>query len=193
MRRMKAAFLRGINVGGRNRLPMRDLVAAIEAIGGTGVRTYLQSGNAVFEGADGDEATRLADAIEEAHGFRPLVLILDEVRLRRAVDRNPFPEAEASPKALHLFFPFGEPSPGAFEALAEVRAPSERVEIRDGIVYLHAPDGIGRSKLAARIARSLGVETTARNWRTVTRVAEMMTGDVHDHGAAARGSPDGDR
>ena len=170
---MNAAFLRGINVGGRNRLPMRDLVSAIESVGGTHVRTYLQSGNAVFDAPGEDTAERLEAAIEEAHGCRPRVLILGGARLRRAVEQNPFPEAEATPTSLHLFFLFSEPSPTAIEALDEVRAPSERVEARDGVVYLHAPDGIGRSKLAERIGRSLGVEATARNWRTVTRVAEM--------------------
>lgn len=187
---MRAAFLRGINVGGRNRLPMRDLVAAIESVGGAEVRTHLQSGNAVFEAADGDAAKRLEDAIEAVHGFRPRVLILDEGRLRRAVDGNPFPDAEASPTSLHLFFPFGEPAPAAAEVLDEVRAPSERVQLGDGVVYLHAPDGIGRSKLAARLGGALGVETTARNWRTVARVAEMLGIDVRGRGAVARDSAD---
>lgn len=179
---MKVAFLRGINVGGRNRLPMRDLTAAIGSIGGTRVRTVAQSGNAVFEPPVGDEVTpaaalaaRLEAAIEANHGVRPRVLVLDGADLRRALDGNPFPEAEDAPTTLHLFFFHGgEADAAGIGRLEGARAPSERWALRPGVVYLHAPDGIGRSKLAERLGRVLGDGATARNWRTATRTAALL-------------------
>ena len=101
------ALFRGINVGGRNKLPMRDLVAVLEDLGLTDVKTYIQSGNAVFH-ADGVDNAELSDAIsaaiQERHGFAPQVLLLGISDLAEAIASNPFPEAEADPKTLHLFF-----------------------------------------------------------------------------------------
>lgn len=174
---MKVALLRGVNVGGRNRLRMKDMRTLLEQVGATDARTYLQSGNAVFSAPDDDEAAfadRLSAAIEAAHGFRPLVLVLDGSELARAVERNPFPEADAAPKAVHLFFPVRPASSPDLQALEAVRRDGEAFALLQGVLYLHAPEGIGRSKLAERIDRALGAETTARNWRTVTRLLAML-------------------
>jgi uncharacterized protein (DUF1697 family) len=90
---------------------------------------------------------------------------------------NPFPQAEERPSALHLFF-LSEPSSNPdFELLNTLKAGSESFVLTEDVFYLHAPDGIGRSKLAARVERLLGVDVTARNWRTVSKVAEMV-GDL---------------
>lgn len=168
-------LLRGINVGGRNRLPMGDLVSILESSGLEDVETYIQSGNVVFRSAKvsstlGEE---IATAVEERHGFRPRVLLLDADRLREAAESNPFPEAEAEPGTLHLFFLATAPESPDVEALDRLVSPSERFHLAGDVFYLHAPDGIGRSKLAANVEKHLGVAATARNWRTVERLREM--------------------
>ncbi len=173
------ALFRGINVGGRNVVPMKELVHDLRSLGLEDVRTYIQSGNAVFRAADGDAAelgATIAVKVEESHGFRPQVLVLSAGELEDAIRSNPFPEAEAEPKTLHLFFLASPPPAPDLDALAAIRSPSERFELTDRVFYLHAPDGIGRSKLAAKAERLLGVAVTARNWRTVGKLLEMATG-----------------
>jgi uncharacterized protein (DUF1697 family) len=176
------ALLRGINVGGAGTLPMKELVAILESLGATNARTYIQSGNAVFE-IDGKAAStgagkkaftaKLAAAIDKKHGFAPLVLILDVKEFSRLAAANPYPEAEAEPKSLHLFFLTGKPATANLKSLEPLRSPTERYELHKSVLFLHAPDGIGRSKLAANVERKLGVPITARNWRTVCKLLEI--------------------
>jgi uncharacterized protein (DUF1697 family) len=172
-------LLRGINVGGKNRLPMADLVADLEALGLENVKTYIQSGNVVFQASSDAvldvEALQddVAGRIERRHGFRPQVVVLGAGALEQAAAANPFPEAEAEPRSLHLFFLASAADAPDLEGLEAVKASSERFELADGVFYLHAPDGIGRSRLAAKVEKSLGVTVTARNWRTVRKLLEM--------------------
>lgn len=170
------ALLRGVNVGGRNRLPMGDLVSVLESLGLEDVQTYIQSGNVVFR-SPGEVSPALAEdvarAIEDRHGFRPRVHLLDGGRLEEAVESNPFPEAASEPRTLHLFFLSSPPDTPDIESLTEKRSPSERFHLDGDVFYLHTPDGIGRSRLAANVERHLGVSATARNWRTVEKLREM--------------------
>lgn len=169
-------LLRGINVGGKNRLPMKELRAYMTSLQLYDVETYIQSGNAVFRAGEGVVAglpTRLASTIEAHHGYSPQVLILSRAEWRVAMDSNPFPEAEAEPETLHLFFLASTPHEPDLDLLRASQLPSERFQLTDEVFYLHAPDGIGRSKLASKIGRSLGVEMTARNWRTVVKLWEL--------------------
>ncbi|MCG6949053.1 MAG: DUF1697 domain-containing protein [Acidobacteria bacterium] len=174
--RIFIALFRGINVGGRNILPMKDLRAVLEELGFEGVRTYIQSGNAVCRHAEG-RASRLAErisaAIESSHGFGPEVLLLTADELERAMNANPFSEGMAEPSKLHLFFLSAVPADPNLDALEEARAASERFELDADVAYLHAPDGIGRSKLAARLESALGVTGTGRNWRTLCKIMEL--------------------
>jgi len=173
------ALLRGINVGGRNRLPMDDLVEAMQDLGAENVRTYIQSGNAAFEYAGnlpGGFSARLAEVIELRKGFAPQVLVLTLDRLEHSAVRNPFPEAEDKPKSLHVFFLAFKPPDPDMQALEEARAESESFRLEGAVFYLHAPDGIGRSRLAAGVERALGVSATARNWRSVQKILEMAGG-----------------
>jgi uncharacterized protein (DUF1697 family) len=167
------ALLRGINVGGNNKLPMRELVPLLERLGLYNVKTYIQSGNVVFQSAQSDLARfsqAITDAIRQSHGFAPYVLILDSKALQEAIAANPFPEGETEPKSLHLFFMDASPQTFNADALDRVKASNERYQLIDQVFYLHAPDGIGRSKLAATMGKGWGVNITARNWRTVTEV-----------------------
>ena len=171
------ALIRGINVGGRKRLPMKSLVETIEGIGGRGVQTYGQSGNAVFR-HDEDDRTRLAtafaQALAEACDFRPRVMFLRPGELRDALADNPFPDAAADPSRLHLAFLEAPPDEPALDRLEGLRSGSERFSLSGSVFFLHAPDGIGRSKLAAGFEQALGVAATVRNYRTLRKVAERV-------------------
>ena len=169
------ALIRGINLVGRRSLPMKELKVMCEGAGCRDVRTYIQSGNVIFRSAATDVerlSKRLAKMIFTSRGFEPYVLVLTRDELKRAAARNPFPEATANHKSLHLFFMGQTPKPD-LEKLEAVRAKSERFQLVGKTFYLHTPDGFGKSKLAQRAERLLGVEATARNWRTVTTLIEM--------------------
>lgn len=167
------ALFRGINVGGNNILPMKELAALLEKLGAHGVKTYIQSGNAVFrhqaERAS-QLSSRISAAIKESHSFEPRVLLLDLVEMEQAMASNPFPEAESDPKTLHLYFLASAPRNPDLEMLDSLQKDNEQFKLIDNVFYLHAPDGIGRSKLAERVEKALGVAATARNWRTVSKI-----------------------
>jgi len=171
------ALFRGINVSGKNILPMTELRRELESFNLQDVRTYIQSGNAVFSAKtrlSKTLSTKIADRIEQRRGFIPYVLILSADQLANAIESNPFPQAEAEPKTLHLFFLSSVAAAADIESISARKSPSERYRLTDGVFYLHAPDGIGRSKLAANVEKLLGVTATARNWRTVQKLWEMV-------------------
>ena len=168
------ALLRGVG-GGIRPLPMRELAAALEGIGLKDVRTYIQSGNVVFTSARA--ASRLAGEIERCvekkFGFHSKTFVLSVSDLRRAARANPFPQADAAPKTLHLFFLARPAKAAQLDAMNELKAKSEQFVLTSKVLYFHTPEGFGISKLAAKAERLLGVETTARNWRTVGKLLEM--------------------
>ncbi len=170
------ALFRGINVGGNNKLPMKELVAVLEGLGLQGIKTYIQSGNVVFrsKATDTQLATRIAAAIKKSHGFEPKVLLLDAGRLEKAIKANPFPEGEGEGNTLHFNFLESIPSKPDLARIEKVRAASERWQLEGDVFYLHAPDGIGRSKLASGMERLLGVPMTGRNWNTVRKLKELI-------------------
>ncbi len=103
----RVALFRGINVGGKNKMPMADLVTTPESIDCRSVNTYIQSGNVVFTSSVKSKRLLtwgLVDAVESQSGFRPRILLLDRKQYETAVEHNPFPEASADPKSLHFFF-----------------------------------------------------------------------------------------
>ena len=172
------ALLRGVNVGGHHKLPMRELVQLLEALGLHNVQTYIQSGNVIFQTETSDPAAlsqMISRAIGQSHRFTPQVFILDMAALRQAIAANPFPEGEAAPKSLHLFFLDDDPKHLDWAALEAVKQTNERYALVDRVFYLHAPDGIGRSKLAEKVGQGWGVAITARNWRTVNTLMGMAT------------------
>ena len=170
-------LVRGVNVGGRNRLPMRSLRAELKRAGCARVRTYIQSGNAVFLAtpeAARRGALRVASTVEELLG-RPLPVILRTVgELAAAVDANPFPESEGEPRKLHLGFMAVRPSEARVAALDPDRSPPDEFAVRGREIYLLLPAGAAGSKLtAAYFDRVLGVATTFRNWQTVRRLLDL--------------------
>lgn len=182
------ALMRGVNIG-RRRLPMADLRRALEAAGCTGVATYLQSGNAVVgvpSTAGRTAATVgpwLEDVIGAAAGFEVPVAVRTGRDLAAVVAANPYPRAAG--KALHVIFyrPGPEPGPVADQALARIDPAGftpEHCTARGDDLYLHLPDGIGRSALAkavdAAARRKPALMGTARNWNTVTQLAALAAG-----------------
>ncbi len=169
-------FLRGINVGGRNILPMSELKALLEELGCTDVRTYIQSGNVVFRHKEG-QAVGLSETISNAvlsrFHFAPTVLLLTASYLENALAANPFSSAEEKPKTVHLYFLSAAPAAPDLGGLKQLKLASEEFELIDQVLYLYAPNGIGRSKLAARVEKLLGVSATARNWRTAQKMLEL--------------------
>ncbi|MFD3551731.1 DUF1697 domain-containing protein [Streptomyces goshikiensis] len=176
-----AALLRGINVGGAKKVPMAELRQVLEGLGHGDVQTYLQSGNAVFStGRTDPDPTALARELEaaiEAHfGFAVPCLVVDGAYLRAVADACPFPAAELEGKQLHATF-FAE-QPGA-ERFAGIDGPSylpEEYRVGDRVVYLYAPNGLGRSKLGEALARPAvvrGIDVTSRNWNTVVKLIEL--------------------
>jgi uncharacterized protein (DUF1697 family) len=181
------ALLRGINVGGKNKVGMADLRQLATALGHTEVATYIQSGNLVFS-SDADDPIALADALEAEiaakTGVRSAVVVLSRADLAQVVADNPFP-GEPNPKALHAVL---HRDPVSAERIAAVGAAEERARAKGCLdevavvgrtLFMHTPDGLGRSELAAQLARSVTkTEGTARNWATVSRLLEMLDPDA---------------
>lgn len=170
------ALFRGINVGGNHILPMKELTARLEELDAHHVKTYIQSGNAVFQHKAKNVSSlagQIRAAIQKRHGFEPQVFLLDLAEMEKAMASNPFPVAEAEPKTLHLYFLAAVPENPDLTILDSLKKDNEQFQLLDNIFYLHAPDGIGRSKLAERAEKVLGVAATARNWRTVCKITAM--------------------
>jgi uncharacterized protein (DUF1697 family) len=155
---------------------MKELAALLEKLGADSVKTYIQSGNAAFQHRT-ENITQLSSsisaAIKESYGFEPQVLLLDLVEMEQTMASNPFPEAEAEPKTLHLFFLTSASQNPNWPMLDSLKQENEQFKLIDKVFYLYAPDGIGRSKLAERVEKALGVAATARNWRTVCKIMEL--------------------
>ncbi|MET7730508.1 DUF1697 domain-containing protein [Streptomyces sp. NPDC005402] len=176
-----AALLRGINVGGSRKVPMADLRTLMEGLGHDGVRSYLQSGQAVFTADHGDEdslAAELTEAIEKRFGFTVDVIVRDHAYLKAIADNCPFPAAELEGKQLHVTY-FSVPVDA--DRFAEIDRSAhlpEEFRLGDRALYLYAPNGLGRSKLAEQLSRprlNKGVIATSRNWNTVVKLVEMTS------------------
>lgn len=172
------ALLRGINVGGRNRLPMKSLSQILESAGCEQVKTYIQSGNVVFK-SDVGPVDRFCEefgrAIEKEHGFCPAILLITADELRAAIASNPYSQAVSEPKTLHLSFLESPPQEERAVDAKRLLSESESYTINGSLLYLHAPDGIGRSKFAGGIERALQTKMTGRNWRTVMKLEELVS------------------
>ena len=166
------ALLRGINVGGRNPVPMAGLRALFEQHGCGSVSSYIQSGNVLFTNEAADRAAlarQLADAVAQTFGVASPVLLRTSTEIARVSASHPF---GADTSRTHVAFLDREPDDaGAFEP-ADVEP--DRFELAGTELYLLYPNGVHGSRLTgALIERRLGVTATIRNWRTVTRLAEL--------------------
>jgi uncharacterized protein (DUF1697 family) len=171
------ALFRGINVGGKNLLPMKVLTEMFERAGGADVRTYIQSGNVVFV-ASPRVAARIPKLvttdIARSAGLRVPVVLRSAAEMRAVVKSNPFLPHEANDKALHVLFLEHAPDAAARAALDPKRSPPDAFAVVGREVYLLCPNGIARTKLTnAYFDAALATTSTARNWRTVLTLVEM--------------------
>ncbi|MFF0595452.1 DUF1697 domain-containing protein [Streptomyces antibioticus] len=179
MATMYAALLRGVNVGGNRKLPMAELRSLLGEMGYGDVRTYLQSGQAVFSTEQGTEdsiAGDIATEIEKHFGFDVDLLVRDHAYLKAIIDACPFPAADLEPKQLHVTYFSAPVDPTRFTEIDQPAYHPEEFRLGDRALYLYAPDGLGRSKLAEALARprlTKNLTATTRNWNTVVKLAEM--------------------
>lgn len=155
---------------------MKELVGLLDRDGLSGARSYIQSGNLVLRtraGTADSLAKRIGKLVLKGHGFEPRVFVLGVADVQSAVAANPFPHAEAAPQTLHLFFLAGVPRAPDLESLNGLRAGREAFALHGTVFYLHSPDGLGVSRLAGRAEKLIGVDATARNWRTVRKLLEL--------------------
>lgn len=170
-------LLRGINVGGHNKIPMAELRALGDAAGWADVKSYIQSGNLVFSAAGKAPAleAELERLIQQRFGLSVPVLVRSVQQWSAFVDSNPFPNASAKePNLVMLALSKAKPRADAATRLIERGADGERVEQFAQHLWIHLPAGAGRSKLTPAVFdRFAGSPVTLRNFRTVLRIAEM--------------------
>ena len=171
------ALLRGVNVGGKNKLPMADLRAIFAEAGCAAVKTYIQSGNVVFESAPAlaesvPEVVTLA--VQQRFGFESAVVIRSGEELRQVAASNPF-DTSGDPRKLHVAFLSEAPNAEAVARLDPERSPPDAFAVRGRHVYLHYPNGAAGSRLTNEyLAAQLQTASTMRNWRTVLTLMEMV-------------------
>jgi uncharacterized protein (DUF1697 family) len=175
------SMLRGVNVGGNNKIKMAELKDLYESLGFTDVQTYIQSGNVVFKTKDrGDEklSKKIGTAIEKRFGFCPEVIVRTAEEMRDIVKRNPFAQRkDVEPAKLLVVFLASDPGKPAREAVAKIEAREELKPIGSEI-YIYFPDGQGQSKLKfALVEKACGkIASTGRNWNTVEKLTGMAVG-----------------
>jgi uncharacterized protein (DUF1697 family) len=169
-----AALLRGINVGGKNMLPMAKLVELFATAGCKNVETYIQSGNVVFD-ASASVAKHapgaVSEAIERQFGYKVPMALRSGAEMAGIIRGNPFLAQGAAERELYVYFQTGEPAAAELDAR---RSPPDEFELRGREIYLRLPNGAGRTKLTnAYFDAQLKTACTARNWATVLRLAAM--------------------
>jgi uncharacterized protein (DUF1697 family) len=181
------ALLRGINLGGKNKVAMADLRAIVSELGHADVSTYIQSGNVLFTAPPGAAAAEVAAAMTAAIaaklGVHSPVIVLTRDELTGIVGANPFP-GEPDPKRVHAVVLNTPPGPDLLDRIARAQEQSQAkgqraaVLARERTLYLHTPEGYGSSDLSAAVLRIVsapkaGVTGTARNWATMTKLIEL--------------------
>lgn len=172
------ALLRGINVGRNKRVTMADLRALLESLGYDEVRTHGQSGNAVFateRGRAPELEGQIAARIEADLGMEVKVLVRAAGELAAVVDQNPFVARRIGAKELHVAFCSAAPSAGALATVDPEACAPDEFALGPGVIYVRLPNGVTGSRLPDW-ERVLGVDVTARNWNTVTRLHELTGG-----------------
>jgi uncharacterized protein (DUF1697 family) len=174
---MHVALFRGINVGGNKLLPMADLAEIFHGAGASDVVTFIQSGNVVFRAAAPKAAgiaTQVIAEVQKRFGFHAPILLRTHAELARIVSENPFLARSADPKKNYLAFLQDVPSAAAAAALDPNRSPPDAFELRGKDLYLHFPNGVGKTKLTNDyLDRTLKTVSTVRNWNTVTKLFEL--------------------
>jgi uncharacterized protein (DUF1697 family) len=172
------SMLRGINVSGQKKIKMDELKRLYEELGFNRVRTYVQSGNVVFEGPEQDTAKlaeMIGDQIEHVFGYSVEVFIRDRQDFRRILDSNPFLDRPgAQPNRLLVTFLYRPPDEAKKGKLILPAGSRDEYAFGEQEIYLYCPDGYGRSKLSNNFFEAkLGMSATTRNWNSVNALYEM--------------------
>jgi uncharacterized protein (DUF1697 family) len=174
------AVLRGINLGGKNKLAMQSVVRIFAAAGCSEVRTYIQSGNIVFSAPTRVVQTlakKISAHIASDFGLIVPVVLRSAAELSAAIDDNPFIAQGKDVDHLHLVFLASEPNAAKLSALDPARSPGDEFVLRGRDLYLYLPNGVAKSKLTnAYLDAKLGTVSTFRNWRTVLKLLELCNG-----------------
>ncbi|MEM8592514.1 MAG: DUF1697 domain-containing protein [Pseudomonadota bacterium] len=163
-----ASFIRGINVGGHGKLPMKPFCAALEVAGLKNVRSYIQSGNIACEAAT-DPTAIISDVMETGFSLTRPIHTLTAAKLSALIAACPFADADAKRVLIYL-----HPGMADLAKLTPLAATDEKLTPGEGCTYLHAPSGIGRSKLAAKADKALPQPVTARNLATLRATASLL-------------------
>jgi len=171
------ALLRGINVGGKGKLPMKELVAIFAAAGASNIRTYIQSGNVLFESPLPEPViAQVTTEIARIYGYPGRIVLRSADELMTAFQSNPFAKAGAPAETLHVYFLADKPDSAATKSLDPDRSPGDSFVVRNREIYLHLPKGMARTKLTnAYFDSKLKTTSTARNWNTVGKLVELVT------------------
>ena len=177
MNNVNVALLRGINVGGRNKLPMKELAAMFEDAGCAKVQTYIQSGNVLFQSEPAlaeDIPSLVSSAVFSRFGIQVPIVTRTTSELADIVRSNPFMAAGADPDKLHVVFLAHRPDEASFRSLDPNRSPGDDFAASGRHVYLHCPNGLARTRLTNSYFDSrLSTTSTTRNWRTTVKLLEM--------------------
>jgi len=172
------SMLRGINVGGHNKIKMDALRALYESLGMKEPQTYVQSGNVVFRTSERDTvrlAKKIQDGIEKSFGCKPEIILRSSTELQDTIARNPFAKRRnIEPSKLLVLFLAGEPNSQGRAKVLAMKADPEELRMSGREVYIYFPNGMGKTKLPwTMIEKALGTPGTGRNWNSVTKLLEM--------------------
>ena len=163
-------------MGGKNILPMKALRDLLEGLGYQNIKTYIQSGNCILESETGnatDLASNITVTIEGQFGFRAAVMVIEKDSFAACIQENPYIVEEDKLNTVHLFFLAQPATTPDIDKMEKVCAETEAYKLTDKVIYLHAPNGIGRSKFATQAERCLGVKVTARNLRSAMKILSL--------------------
>ena len=171
------ALLRGINVGGKNKLPMKELAALFTEIGCTAVQTYIQSGNVILQASPEVADTlpaQISTLIDERFGLRVPVILRTAEQLAETFHNNPFLAQGLPAQTLHVMFLAHLPSPEKVADLDAHRSAPDTFVVQGRDIYLHLPSGVADTKLTnGYFDAKLAAVSTSRNWKTVTKLVEL--------------------
>ncbi len=175
MKSVGIALFSGINVGGNRIVKMEALRGLFADLGYADAATYVQSGNVVFASRESPAkaAARIESAFEKEFGFHSVVVTRPAAEWQAMIDANPFTAEADDPTKVHVLVLANEPTGAAFAALEAEDTLGDAWARGEGVIYLHTPNGLGRSKFAARIGRLIKVHYTQRNWRTVLALRDL--------------------
>jgi uncharacterized protein (DUF1697 family) len=173
------ALLRGINVGGHKKILMADLKAHLEELGWEGIQTYIQSGNIIFRWIDdnpGQIAQAIKQKLQDKYGFEVPTLVLDAGKLMNIINNNPFiRDPETAHERLFVTFLLSAPRSDLARKLRELEQTNEQFVLDGEIIFLYYPDGYGSAMVNNNtFEKTLQVEATTRNWKTISKLYEMI-------------------